>query len=350
MLEVMAKRGGPYSGADIPEFYSLMEELFTPEEAEVNNALPRQPLTAEELAAQTGRDAEGIRMLLEGMADKGLCATFVHDGKRVYQGVPFMPGLFEFLFIPGRVTERDKRIANLIHTYKKAFLAAKGTPKAGFPLTRVITVDRKVRAGNRIHTYDQVATYIDKYETIGVGTCFCRHAAHLRGEDTHGMPSDVCMWFGERAEYAVERLSTRKVTKKEALEVLNRAEEAGLLHMSRNTTEEIDFLCNCDRWNCEVVTQILRHPKPGRLFNSGFRPNLDSERCTGCGVCIGRCPPEALKMDGGTTPVLDTDRCFGCAVCASGCPEDAIEMERRPEWPEPPKNLKELITAIKASK
>jgi len=34
MLEVMAKRGGPYSGADIPEFYPLMEELFTPEEAQ----------------------------------------------------------------------------------------------------------------------------------------------------------------------------------------------------------------------------------------------------------------------------------------------------------------------------
>ena len=350
MLDVMVKRGGPYSGADIPEFYSLMEELFTPDEAKVNNALPRQPVTAAEVATQTGRDEGEIRALLEGMADKGLCSTFVHGRQRVYQGVPFMPGLFEFQFMSGRVTERYRKIANLIHAYKKAYEAAKGTRKPGFPLTRVITVDRKIRAGNRIHTYDQVATYIDKYGTIGVGACFCRHAAQLRGEDIHGMPLDVCMWFGEKAEYAVERLGSRKVSKKEALEVLNRAEEAGLLHMSRNTTEEIDFLCNCDRWHCDVVTQILRHPKPGLVFNSGFRPNLDSERCTGCGACIDRCPPGALKMGEGNVPALDQDRCFGCAVCASGCAEAAIEMEARPDWPEPPKTVKDLITAIKARK
>src|SRR3989339_2056487 len=114
MLDVMAKRGGPYSGADIPEFYSLMEELFTPEEAQVNNGLPRQPVTAAEVAIQLGRDEAEIGTLLEGMADKGLCATFVHGQKRVYQGVPFMPGLFEFLFLPGRVSDRDRKIANLI--------------------------------------------------------------------------------------------------------------------------------------------------------------------------------------------------------------------------------------------
>ena len=29
LLEVMKKRGGGYSGKDIPEFYELVEELFT---------------------------------------------------------------------------------------------------------------------------------------------------------------------------------------------------------------------------------------------------------------------------------------------------------------------------------
>ena len=33
MLEVMAGRGGMYAGMDTPEFYELMETLFTPEEA-----------------------------------------------------------------------------------------------------------------------------------------------------------------------------------------------------------------------------------------------------------------------------------------------------------------------------
>jgi hypothetical protein len=34
---VMKSRGGPYAGTDVPEFLALVEELFTPEEAQVNN-------------------------------------------------------------------------------------------------------------------------------------------------------------------------------------------------------------------------------------------------------------------------------------------------------------------------
>ncbi|MEE9152063.1 MAG: hypothetical protein V3U20_09565, partial [Thermoplasmata archaeon] len=52
LLEVMKKRGGGYPGMDIPEFYELVEELFTPEEAEVNNAMPRGPFTAKDMAKQ----------------------------------------------------------------------------------------------------------------------------------------------------------------------------------------------------------------------------------------------------------------------------------------------------------
>lgn len=350
MLEIMVKRGGAYSGADIPEFYSLMEALFTPEEAEVNNAMPpRKPFTAAELAGQVGRDEEEIRSVLERMADNGLCVTNLKGAERFYEGAAFMPGIFEFQFLSGRSTEKERRIANLIHAYKNGYLARKGTSKTEFPVTRVITVDRKIKAGNRIHTYDQIATYIEKYETIGVGTCFCRHAAALMGEDTHGMPLDVCMWFGPRAEYAVERLGSRRLTKKEAREVLDRTEEAGLIHMSRNTTEEIDFLCNCDRWHCEVVTRILKHPKPGLVFNSGFMPRMDPNSCAACWACVERCPSEAIRMGQGDAPEVDLDRCFGCAVCASGCPEGAIEMEARPDWPEPPKTVKDLVAALKGA-
>jgi hypothetical protein len=41
---------------DIPEFYAMAEELFTPEEAEVNNAMPRGPFTAKDLARKMGRE------------------------------------------------------------------------------------------------------------------------------------------------------------------------------------------------------------------------------------------------------------------------------------------------------
>jgi len=349
LYEVMKSRRGPYTGIDIPEFYDMVEELFTPLEAEVNNAMPRKPVTAAELAAEMDRDESEIKAILETMADKGLCKTYLQDDVRLYQGEPFMPGIFEYQFMSGQSSDRHRKLAGLIKAYKKAFNAARAEIKMTFPVTRVIPVDRTIKAGNTVHTYDQVSTYIDKNETIGVGTCYCRQAAKLVGEDTHDMPMDVCMWFGNMAEYAIERLGARKMTNAEAKKVLDAAEEAGLVHMSRNTTENVNFICNCDRWHCEVIKGVLKQSKPALFFNSGFQPRFDPDLCVACETCIERCPPEALVMGDHEVPEVNLDRCFGCAVCATGCPSDAIVMESKPGFPAPPKDPKELIASLKAS-
>ncbi len=110
-----------------------------------------------------------------------------------------------------------------------------------------------------------MATYVDKYDTVGVGTCFRRHAARLRDDDTHDMPMEVCFLFGQSAEYLIERLGGRRVNKEEAREILDQTEEAGLVHMTRNTTEDITFMCNCDRWHCEVIPGILKQSIRGKF-------------------------------------------------------------------------------------
>ena len=46
LFEVMKNRRGPYTGVEVPEFYPMVEELFTPQEAEVNNVMPRKPVTS----------------------------------------------------------------------------------------------------------------------------------------------------------------------------------------------------------------------------------------------------------------------------------------------------------------
>jgi Pyruvate/2-oxoacid:ferredoxin oxidoreductase delta subunit len=348
-LEVMMKRGGSYAGMDIPQFYELVVELFSPEEAEINNLMTRKPVLAADMAREMGRPEAEVTALLERMAEKGLCSTFITDRKRYYQGLPFMPGIFENQFIGGKAGDREKRIAILIHAYKEAYNAAKGDQRITFPLTRVIPVDRKISVKNTIHTYDQVATYINKYDTICVGSCYCRHAAKLRGEDVHDMPLEVCMWFGRMGESAIENLGGRKVSKEEARKILDATEEAGLVHMSRNTSEDIDFMCNCDRWHCDVIKGVLRQPKPGLIFNSGFQPHFDKERCIACETCIGRCPPEALRMGEEGVPEVDLDRCFGCAACATGCEQEAIVMESKRNFPEPPRTVQELVASLKAS-
>ena len=64
LFEVMKNRRGAYTGIEIPEFYTLVQELFTPEEAEVNNVMSKKPSTAKDIAGDMGK-SELIKIWLE---------------------------------------------------------------------------------------------------------------------------------------------------------------------------------------------------------------------------------------------------------------------------------------------
>ncbi|RPJ17276.1 MAG: hypothetical protein EHM30_04040 [Desulfobacteraceae bacterium] len=350
LCEMMAKRGGMYPGMDIPEFYNLAGELFTPEEAAVYMAIPQGYSPPAAIAGNMGRNEEDVAKILEEMAYKGLCTAGRMGDTTFYGAPPFVPGIFEFQFMRGTSTEKDVRIARLIRSYKNAMDKTRGAIKITFPVNRVIPVNKTIKAENRIHTYHQVKTYIEKYDPIAVSTCFCRHEAKLNdpGDDC-GKPNEVCMQFGMGAQFVIDRKMGRKIDKTEALNILEISEEAGLVHAAINR-QEIDFLCNCCSCHCMILKTALSQPKPGLALNSGFMPERDAELCTACGTCIERCPADALTSGADDFPELNMDRCIGCAVCATGCPSGAIVMIERPGIPAPPVDQKALKEALKSSR
>ena len=52
---------------------------------------------------------------------------------------------------------------------------------------------------------------------------------------------------------------------------------------------------------------------------------IDSEKCTGCGVCVDVCPLEAISLNDGIA-VIDEDTCTECSLCVNECPNDAIDL------------------------
>jgi Pyruvate/2-oxoacid:ferredoxin oxidoreductase delta subunit len=352
LCETMAKRGGRYPGMDIPEFYEMAKELFTPEEAAVFNAIPRGFSPAGVTAEAMGKSEEDIIPILEAMASKGLCAAGEMGESKFYGSLPFVPGIFEFQFMRGTSTEKDKKLARLIHAYKEAYDAAQGgEPEITYPTMRVITIEETIKPGNTVHTYGKLASLIENYDPIAVGTCFCRHEAELIDEnDRCDMPNEVCMQFGMAAQFTIDRGITRKISKEEALEILKKSEEAGLVHCGPNNQQDIDFLCNCCSCHCMIIKSALAQPKPGLALNSGFKPVWDADLCTACETCIDRCPMSALKMGSKDVPEVNLDRCIGCGVCATGCPEEAISLVQRTEIPVPPVDRKALKEAIKSSR
>jgi Pyruvate/2-oxoacid:ferredoxin oxidoreductase delta subunit len=349
LCKAMEIRGGEYPGMEIPEFYALVKELFTTEEVEVYLAIPRGYHPASAIAAEMGKQPEEVELVLEAMANKGICVAGNMGDTTFYGSLPFVPGIFEFQFMRGTDTSKDKKLARLIHDYKAAVDSFKGPSKVTFPKTRVISVDRKIQAGNTIHTYDQVASYIGKYEPLAVSTCYCRHEAKLIDEnDDCGKPNEVCMQFGMAAQFVIDRGMGRKISKEEAIDILKKCEEAGLVHSTINR-QEIDWLCNCCNDHCVILQKALAQPNPGIALNSGFQPVRNSELCKACEICIEHCPPTALTMGEDDVPKVDLDRCIGCGICASGCPEEAVTLVERPGSQVPPLDQEALKEAIKAS-
>lgn len=58
------------------------------------------------------------------------------------------------------------------------------------------------------------------------------------------------------------------------------------------------------------------------------RPKIDSEECTGCGICVDECPQECLELDSEDIAVLArSDDCDSCATCEDACPTEAITLQ-----------------------
>ena len=53
---------------------------------------------------------------------------------------------------------------------------------------------------------------------------------------------------------------------------------------------------------------------------------VDEELCSGCGICVGQCPYEALEV--GPKDVVEVNEvlCEGCGTCVSACPSSALNL------------------------
>lgn len=53
---------------------------------------------------------------------------------------------------------------------------------------------------------------------------------------------------------------------------------------------------------------------------------IDEEVCIKCGLCVMKCPKEAISKQEGDFPHISSDICIGCGACKSACPVKAIDI------------------------
>ena len=90
-------------------------------------------------------------------------------------------------------------------------------------------------------------------------------------------------------------------------------------------------------WGGFLVVGILLTAIPWIGRRKPLEPiSIDSDRCTGCTLCVVDCPYDALEMaprDDGMyrqIAVLIPDRCVSCGICIGSCSDDAMSLDGEP--------------------
>jgi len=61
-------------------------------------------------------------------------------------------------------------------------------------------------------------------------------------------------------------------------------------------------------------------------------PIIDQARCTRCGICVERCPENALSLTENGPVFTHPENCTFCTICETSCPEGAIRCEFEIGW------------------
>jgi len=76
----------------------------------------------------------------------------------------------------------------------------------------------------------------------------------------------------------------------------------------------------------EIEAHIIERRCPARVCRPLIRYTIDADACTGCHVCLGACPTQAISGERKQVHVIDQKLCIKCDTCRQVCKFDAIPV------------------------
>ena len=307
------------SGVEI----KILKRLFFEEEASMYLNMSLMLETAESVAHRLKQDPEQLAVLLDEMAEKGLLFRVRKENEAKYGAAPFVVGIYEF-----QLKTMDAELARLFEVYFEEAFTEQGSQQI-VPM-RTIPVNKSIGVSWNVAPYEDAREIVKSKDRLAVADCICRTQQGLLGEACD-KPVEVCFLAGSHGAYYVERGMGRWITHEEALEILDRCEEAGLVPQPFNAVNP-GGLCNCCGDCCGMLRSLKKHPRPAEMVVANYFAQVDEDLCVGCEICLDRCQMEAISMGDEDTARVDLDRCIGCGLCVTTC--DAEAMTLQPKSPE----------------
>lgn len=316
----------------------MLRRLFTEEEAEMACQLKPLLETVEQIAKRTKRDPKELEPLLEQMTQKGLITRTRARGRTAYRASFFVIGIFE-----AQVKRLTKEFAQEFEEYIKEVFE-KWLYETSTHQLRVVPVQASITPSIGISSYDDARELIRSQSKIAVTDCICKKEKALLGEACD-KPREVCLAFSTGAWNYIETGIGREITKEEALQILDLAEESGLV-LSPGNAQKTFCICCCCGCCCALLSNLKKLPKPATLVASNHYVEVDSELCSGCETCLDRCQIDAITIEEKAS--IDLDRCIGCGLCVTTCPEEALTLKQKEESQiiVPPADVGELYMKI----
>jgi len=310
--------GFPPTGSGVE--LRILRHLFSPEEAALALHLTLIPEEARVVARRAGISVAAATRRLEAMARKGLLfRTEDVPGRPTYMAAQYAIGIWEFQvnrLTPAFVRDMEAYIPSLKDTAWKR------------PQLRTIPIGQSLHHEIVVLPHEKAEALIDHHEKFAVNPCICRRERRLVGEGC-GKPEEVCLTFGIVAEFMIRNGCGRASDKQEVLAIIRCADESGLVLQPGNSREVL-YMCCCCGCCCAALRTIKHLPRPAAWVASPFGVVFNGETCEGCGVCLERCPMEAIRRVDGQIAV-DVDRCIGCGLCVSTCPTGSLTLKRKSE-------------------
>ena len=322
----------------------IIKALINEEQARfILSTFKKTWITEEEIKVKTEMDENFIKNMLNDLMHIGIIIGLPHprSGVQHYKMVAFFPGVLEFTLMRGEKGEKQKELAML---WEKVFsVMREGTQKnyeknisifKGYNIAtdRVVPVEKEVKTGQDIVLrLEDIEKIINKEELIGLAVCYCRHRKDLIGEPCKTTDlRENCIVLGNTAEFCIQHDFAKQISKEQAMKLLRKAEDEGLVHKIFHTKldpeRELDGICSCCACCCGTFTNYHNGAFPAMSYSS-YLAKVDQDLCIGCGTCVEICPMKAIDLQEALAVVID-EKCLGCGLCAHHCPEEAMKLER----------------------